>query len=365
MDLRPRSGRTVYPIAKRPAFTTRMRRGNPKFKRKNEIVSDPRRTGVFSLLLLFAAGCVSVNSDHTAVTRLKNRAREQPRDLDLLCLEPPEYRLERETEVPMRLLFGLPTVSAECPEREFSFLIDTGSQFCLVRPGIVEELGLPLPGRMRLSLLGKRSDSFTTCLPSLSVGEIECRRVPFVVSPGHLEKQFLGITVESVDGVLGMTFLRHFVTTLDFENGRAVFTPKTGFLRPRGEDVFTIPMSYLGDGRPCVAATLEDGNTYLFLVDTGARRCVVSSALARRLGFPDLGKVKLLSLGVQISATLTRLSSVSLGEITFSDVTAYVLPTIHGNVLERVDGLLGIDFLQAFTVSIDTEGRNLILSRKQ
>ena len=328
-------------------------------------MSDLRPLGTAFLALLFVSGCVSVNRDHTAVTRLKDRAREQPGDYDLLCLEPPEYRLDRETEVPMRLLFGLPTVSAETRERDFSFLIDTGSQFCLVRPGIVEELALPLPGRMRLSLLGKKSDSFTTCLPSLSVGKIECRRVPFVVSPGHLEKRFLGITVESVDGVLGMTFLRHFVTTLDFENGRAVFTPKSEFIHPEGEGVFTIPMTYLSDGRPCVAATLEDGNTYLFLVDTGARRCVVTAELARRLGFPDLGKVRLLSLGVQISATLTRLSSVSLGDITFSDVTAYVLPTIHGNVLERVDGLLGIDFLQGFTVTLDTEGRNLILVRKE
>ena len=84
-------------------------------------------------LVLLVAGCVGVTRDEALNARLKNRTQA-------ICLGTPAVRINGESRVPMRLIFGLPAVTARAGERELSLLIDSGAEFCLVCPEIVEEL---------------------------------------------------------------------------------------------------------------------------------------------------------------------------------------------------------------------------------
>jgi predicted aspartyl protease len=257
--------------------------------------------------------------------------------------------------------FGLPTVTARASGRELSFLLDSGSEFCLLRPEIVEELDLPVSGIVRLSLLGETAESRITCLHEFSIGAIRCSHIPFVVTPGHLQRTLLGFQIERIDGVLGMPFLAHFSTTFDFSRGLVHCAPAQALAVTHGDGVHVVPLTFLNDGRPCVAAAPGDGKNHTFIVDTGSRRCLIAGALARALGLPRFETVRLMGLGVELAATLTQLPELALADVLLTRVRAYVIPDAQKHLLRQVEGLIGIEVLMDFTVTIDPVGGRLIL----
>jgi predicted aspartyl protease len=304
--------------------------------------------------VLILSGCVSVTRDRDLTARLESRS-------EPFYLGTPIVRVEGASRVPMKRLFGLPAVTARSGDHTFTLLIDSGSQFCMLRPELVEELALPVSGHMRLSLLGETSDALITCIPRLSVGSVHCQNLPLVVSPGHLERHVLGLTIETLDGVLGMPFLHQCVTTVDVHEGLVMFKPFGAYTVPRGKGVHVLPLHFLRDGRPSAVVSIGRSRHYFFLLDTGARRCVLRHDVARQIGLPDLGTVRLMSLGVEVRAYRTELPSISFGDVTAHDAPAYVLPEAHGHMLKNVDGLLGMDLLERFAVTIDPSREVLVL----
>ena len=310
----------------------------------------------FLILAFLLAGCVTAVYDEALNARLRARP---------LSPAPPapEMRLDRACAVPLEEPFGLPAVRARVGEQNLCLFIDTGAQFCLLRPGLVEALALPASQRVKLALLGMTSQTVLTHVPELSLGPLVCRRLPFAVSPGHLERRFLGISLLRVDGVLGMSFLEHFTVTLDFSRERVTFAPPGTDSGAQEEGASVLPLRFLADGRPCVTVGLGTGEEIDFLLDTGAYLCVVRPELVRRSGLPDMGKTRLLSLGVGIEASLTELPVVSLGTVTAEKVPAYVVPDTHRHLFKHVDGLLGIEVLKRFVMTLDPVRKHLVLRR--
>jgi len=265
--------------------------------------------------------------------------------------------------LPLQPLFGLPTVTGKIGGRSVRLLIDTGSQFCLLRAEVVEELGLPVGPALRLSLLGKESTTLTTCVHNLTLGSVRAKHLPFVVSPGHLEQRLFGITIDRVDGVLGMPFLRRLVTTLDFPRRRVRFSDPAVSMPPSGRSVLAVPLAFLSDGRLCTAVNFGSERQYLFLLDTAARRCVLRNSVAEDLALTREGTVRLVSLGVSIKASFTTVPMLRVGPLRFSNVRAYVLPPGRNGMFRYTDGLLGISLFENSVLTIDPERRLLYYLR--
>jgi aspartyl protease family protein len=90
-----------------------------------------------------------------------------------------------------------------------------------------------------------------------------------------------------------------------------------------------------------VASGRINGHPVLFLLDTGATDVAISDELAQRLDLPRGRQSLSQTANGTVISWQTRLSEVGLGEITLTDVSASVLPTMTGSEV-----LLGMSFLK-------------------
>lgn len=121
---------------------------------------------------------------------------------------------------------------------------------------------------------------------------------------------------------------------------------------------YTVPVRR--DGNALLVDAMIGGTVRTrLLVDTGAEFTVLSTAAARRLGL-DLGRAAVIPLrsasGVFL-APLTKVRSLSLGEAVVHDVEVI----IH-DASPELDGLLGMSFLDHFSITISTNDERLILT---
>jgi clan AA aspartic protease (TIGR02281 family) len=107
-----------------------------------------------------------------------------------------------------------------------------------------------------------------------------------------------------------------------------------------------------------VHATINGKTRALFLLDTGASYCVVAPSLARELALPPTGSfATVLTANGAVRAPVVRLRSLEIGGTHAFDVQAIV----HDAVGPRIDGVLGLNFLNRYRYSVDAERRLLEL----
>ncbi|MCW5892487.1 MAG: retroviral-like aspartic protease family protein [bacterium] len=114
-----------------------------------------------------------------------------------------------------------------------------------------------------------------------------------------------------------------------------------------------------GDGTAwMVRATVNGTTRALFLVDTGASYCVLSSSLSRRLGLrPGKTTLDLQTANGTVTVPLVELRSLDVGGSRAHGVQAVV----HDAVNAPLDGIIGLNFLNQFHYAIDPRRRTLRL----
>ena len=113
-----------------------------------------------------------------------------------------------------------------------------------------------------------------------------------------------------------------------------------------------------------VDARVNSAHTGRFIVDTGASSVVITQDLAEKVGVADVQRsspVFVQTAGGVVNAFPARLESVDVHGATVSDLPVLVCETMG----DDVDGLLGINFLSRFNVSIDHESGRLTFRPKQ
>ncbi|GMV40458.1 MAG: hypothetical protein AMXMBFR64_21740 [Myxococcales bacterium] len=113
-----------------------------------------------------------------------------------------------------------------------------------------------------------------------------------------------------------------------------------------------------------VDARVNSAHTGRFIVDTGASSVVITQDLAEKVGVSDVlrsSPVFVQTAGGVVNAFPARLESVDVHGATVSDLPVLVCETMG----DDVDGLLGINFLSRFNVSIDHELGQLTFQPKQ
>jgi hypothetical protein len=112
--------------------------------------------------------------------------------------------------------------------------------------------------------------------------------------------------------------------------------------------------------RVIVQATLN-GVTAPMAIDTGAPGLIVSYGLAERLGLFSSGSAQLVvqaaGIGGSVPAIRTIVDSLSVGGAR----TTFVPTTVTGPLSESFEGLIGMDFLAKYAVSIDPQKNVLVL----
>lgn len=110
-----------------------------------------------------------------------------------------------------------------------------------------------------------------------------------------------------------------------------------------------------------IPVTLGTGTSAVLVLDTGAEHTMISSRLAKELNLPRVREVKIHTAGGTVDSYTVILPAVSVKQFTVRDleVTVNDIPE-----LLPAEGLLGVDFMHKFKMSLDTETGTLTLDRK-
>jgi hypothetical protein len=112
-----------------------------------------------------------------------------------------------------------------------------------------------------------------------------------------------------------------------------------------------------------VSARVNGGRNVQLVLDTGADRTVISPQALSALGVDmrPLGRGTVQGVtGVVTDVDIVRVESLELGEAKAGPIAVIA----HNSNLTRGEGLLGRDFLDRFTVNIDTRAREVVLVRR-
>jgi len=111
-----------------------------------------------------------------------------------------------------------------------------------------------------------------------------------------------------------------------------------------------------------VSARVNGGRSVQLVLDTGADRTMISPLALSALGVEmrPLARGSLRGVTGSADVDLVRLESLEVGEAKVSPMAVVA----HDANLTRGEGLLGRDFLDRFTVNIDTRAREVVLVRR-
>ena len=133
-----------------------------------------------------------------------------------------------------------------------------------------------------------------------------------------------------------------------------------------GEVAFTLAGS--GGAAVLVPVRINGSGPYSFVVDTGATLTCVDESLAERLELPEpVGLIGhgATTLGETGTVGLHRIETLHVGPASAARLTACALDLRRmERVGLRVDGLLGLNFLKAFKVTLDFERNVLALQAR-
>jgi len=124
------------------------------------------------------------------------------------------------------------------------------------------------------------------------------------------------------------------------------------------EKSVTVPVEMSGSN--IVVPVLVNGSSKTYMMmDTGATFTVVTPTLAKRLGLKLASRVPLMTANGRISAPLSRLASLKVGN---AEVRGLVVAIHDFSPDPRLEGLLGLNFLSRFHTSIDSRQQRLTLA---
>jgi hypothetical protein len=252
------------------------------------------------------------------------------------------------TTIPLDTSGGSPPfVRARVHGSSFWFLLDTGSPSSFGRK---QAQALDLPDGPSLRGVAIELPDLTVTMPSLALADLDPRQITL----GH-----------RLDGVLGSEFFARFVVTFDFE-GKTLTLEDAKARRPAGRGR-ALPL-IVENGRPYVSArvTPRDGKPLdgTFLIDTADDAAVTffSSFAGRHhlAGPPPPAPAG--SSGVM--QAVLRGETLKLGGESLREPIIALSATTSGLFSDtRHAGLLGMDVLRRFKLTLDLPRKRLILEK--
>lgn len=269
--------------------------------------------------------------------------------------------------VPFETVHGHILVRAFLNQQEqVTLVLDTGAAYTFITPEIARKLGVSpttgTPTRTTTVVGGKQIDVPFVALRSIAVGHATRNNLRI----GVLES-FPNAPL--VDGILGADFLQPFTMTFDYASSQLWLLPQgnlpmTTSVPQAGSSIGkAIPMRIVNN-LILVQAVLNRREPVLLLLDTGASHTILTPATAERLGLyaADNAPKRTLIRGDGQTHTVPFVPCpvLQLGDAVVENLLvgiAEVLPQASA-----VGGLLGVDFLERFAVTLDRHARQLWLA---
>jgi tetratricopeptide (TPR) repeat protein len=257
-----------------------------------------------------------------------------------------------------------PYVRVKLNGRDSIFVIDTGSGFTVISKDAAKRFGVTEIARGGKSQGVGGSGKFHIVyglIKSLQIGEAKVRMIPCFVRPFHGDGDRR--PEEKADGFIGLSVLSHFLTELDYKEGRMRLdrSDNNSSTPPAAEPGVTlVPFRTTQNGLISVE-TEFDGNPFVnAILDSGASSTVISEAAVERLNLGDqIIKGQTTSVigaaGITENVRLLFIRNCRVADQLQSNLRALVLDfgAINETSGFEQSGILGGDFLRHFRLTID------------
>lgn len=151
----------------------------------------------------------------------------------------------------------------------------------------------------------------------------------------------------------------HFFRSLPPEpSGIAIPIPTTSAAAAKNAVIVPVTLN----GRSIIVPVTFNGTVSAnLLLDTGASMTMISRRLASNLALPAIASGLISGIGGTINAQIARVDSIKVGDAEVGGMSV----SIHDlSRFPRFEGLLGMDFLGRFHVSVDSSKQVLVLTPK-
>jgi predicted aspartyl protease len=256
------------------------------------------------------------------------------------------------------------TVNGEGP---FRFALDTGAASPVLSPDLAHRLGLRIDETKEAAGAGGRVQIELARVEHFALGEACRSDVPVIVT-SEMERIAAAVG-DTLDGVVGFEFLRHFRTTVDYS--RLVLVLEDGETAEPEDDEATLvemPLRLAHPAKPLVLvpATINGKGPFPFALDTGASVSVLATDLAAQLGIRTQKAPVITGGGGSIAAGAGVVRSLAIEAAEVLDLPVAVaafLDALAQVVGTELLGIVGYNYLRAFRLTIDYPGGTLRLSR--
>lgn len=295
------------------------------------------------------------------------------RDQQLISLrrDPAIDRVEPHTApavVPFVQTDPLPMVAVQVNGHDGYFLIDTGAPNIMLDASFAQSLGLTVTGSHEGTFAGgKRAPVQQTVVERLTLGSWTIENVPAMVMPvGNV----MG-NGRTVSGILGTALFAHFLTTLDYRQGRLVLRDADDSAafeaQAQSAGASIVPMWLVGDHFVFARAHANDGPEGLFNIDTGGTFGVqlTKDALDAAHVTVNGDDARTGIGGGGVVTSLPFKASVTLGSVTKSDLDGVYFPQgdQFGIFPFTVAGTISHQFFLGTALTFDFRAMKLIVQR--
>ncbi len=243
-------------------------------------------------------------------------------------------------------------------QEHVTLVLDTGASATSLTPDVARKLGLSptaqTPTRTTAVVGGQRLEVPVVTLASLTVGAMRRDNLAIGILASFPNAPL-------IDGILGADFLQPFTMTFDYARSQLWLLPAGS--QPQAAAASPVPLR-LVNHLLLVPVRFNQQDTVWLLLDTGASRTIITPATAQKLGLQPAANVSKQVMqrgdGALHEVPLVQCPTFQLGETVVESVLvgiAEVLPQAP-----VVGGLLGMDVLARFTVTLDRQTPQLWLA---
>lgn len=255
--------------------------------------------------------------------------------------------------VPVEIANNLVIVQARVNGHDGRLLLDTGASTVCLASNIAAVAGIRGGSTTKITDAAElQENEKSSSAKTIGVGTVMFHNVPVTV--------LTNAPTEIENGLLGLSFLRHYIFCIDYQRKLLSFPSRTGFQKTGS----AIPMQYKA-GQLIVPFEV-DGTPVLVVVDTGMSGALVlrswfieAKHLRERYQTHPVGSVNhTLFSNAQPECACVR--SLKLGDYVFTN-TLVEFQSKQGSSNDGIAGIIGGGILSQFTLTFDIEKGELWL----
>lgn len=236
--------------------------------------------------------------------------------------------------------------------RDYQFAVDIGATGSIFDVSLQSHLGRALD-TVRVAMPNADKEFHVYAPPHARVGSLPLTRTPVLCHDFTSLREAFGCPVQ---GMIGMDFLKDWIITIDFDEGRLdILAPGT----ERNSNWGTgIPIAYYPTGTICVLPAVARNVRTPFTVDTGHTGTgdleeALLASLAASSEARVTGNTESIGPSGTFSSRVTRLSNFSLGGFQHQNL----------RFMSGRRNVLGLNYLSRYRVTIDFPNERLYLAK--